>query len=243
MNGGPALTEGVSKAVHSAAPTLADRFVRFAAGLCAMLGRRSGTGDPLQPLMFLLSRRVSMVRRRFDRLLALFQAGALPPPRQRPVPKPPPGDAPARPARKESLYPRGVGWLSRIFPPHPEIVYHGRAYGHMLRLLLADPEAEALLRAAPQLVRYLRPLARMLGITDIPALLPPPRVPRPPRPRRAKPPPLDPSVPRPLTDGQVRWLIAHARKVPRDWMWCPATDGRIPSMKRPPDWRAEFKIA
>ena len=164
-NGVPNLTRRVSSTIHPAkpAPTLAEHFVRFTVGLRAMLARRSGADDPLRPLMWVLTQRVGIIRRRFDRLLALFQAGALPPPRKRPVRKPRPDDAPAKPPRKESIYPRGAGWLGRIVPPHPEIVYHGRAYGHMLRLLLADPHAEALLKAAPQLVRDLRPIAPHAG--------------------------------------------------------------------------------
>ncbi|HEX3347752.1 MAG TPA: hypothetical protein VHS58_06580, partial [Acetobacteraceae bacterium] len=78
--------------------------------------------------------------------------------------------------------PRRFGCLVALVP--------GDAVGFGLNLvqLLAEPEMQALLKAAPQLHRMLRPLCRMLAAQPSPELLPPlpPRVPKP-RPRRAKP--------------------------------------------------------
>src|SRR6185312_11003612 len=63
--------------------------------------------------------------------------------------------------------------------------YKAAAYGSLLQHLLADPEMAALIAAAPQLGRVLRPLCRMLGIDPGPARLPRrPRDPEAPR-RRA----------------------------------------------------------
>ncbi len=48
------------------------------------------------------------------------------------------------------------------------------AYGSELQYLLKLPEMHALIRAAPQVGRLLRPLCRMLGVVPDPAILPPP---------------------------------------------------------------------
>ena len=58
----------------------------------------------------------------------------------------------------------------------------------MLQALLDDPEMRALLAAAPQAGRILRPLWRKLSPRPLPAVLRLPPRPRKPRPPRAKPP-------------------------------------------------------
>jgi hypothetical protein len=69
-----------------------------------------------------------------------------------------------------------------------------------LRHLLADPEMTALIQAAPQAGRLLRPLCRNLGVELPPCLQPPPR---PPRPARAAP----SSLPKPRAKklSRKRW--------------------------------------
>ncbi|HEX3348937.1 MAG TPA: hypothetical protein VHS58_12645 [Acetobacteraceae bacterium] len=54
--------------------------------------------------------------------------------------------------------------------------------GDMAMRLLAEPEMQALLAAAPQLGRILRPLFRLTGTRPPPGLIPPP----PARPRRSR---------------------------------------------------------
>src|SRR6185437_15551987 len=70
-------------------------------------------------------------------------------------------------------------WLLRLAGHNS---YKVAVYGGFLQNLLADPEMVALIAAAPQLGRVLRPLCRMLGVDPGPARLPPrSRDPRPPR--------------------------------------------------------------
>jgi hypothetical protein len=56
------------------------------------------------------------------------------------------------------------------------------AFGAQLQHLLADPEMAALVAAAPQAGRVLRPLCRMLGVRPPPGPLAPPSRPRAPAP-------------------------------------------------------------
>jgi hypothetical protein len=72
-----------------------------------------------------------------------------------------PRPAPRRPPRR--TLPHGRAWLVRLVPA-------AAAGAGQLQHLLADPDMAALLRAAPQMRRLLRPLGHMLGVR-----LPPPR--------------------------------------------------------------------
>jgi hypothetical protein len=54
------------------------------------------------------------------------------------------------------------------------LVPEAACFGGQLRHLLSDPEMAALLRAAPQAGRLLRPLCRILAVPPDPKLLPPP---------------------------------------------------------------------
>ena len=138
----------------------------------ALKGRLAG------PLLMLIWNRLSRLRRRFAALVARVQAGRLPPARPRPAfaEAKPPGlraDGPAPAPRPPSLLPRGVGWLTRLVP---EVCTSGGE----LCWLLQQPEMAALVGAAPQAGRILRPLCRMLGV----------ELPRELRLRRHPPPPL-----------------------------------------------------
>jgi hypothetical protein len=70
--------------------------------------------------------------------------------------------------------------------------WHVGNHACLLETLLKDPDMAALIAAAPQLGRLLRPLCRSLGRDPGAASLPPrpqaPRAPRTPRPRRPRPP-------------------------------------------------------
>ncbi|HEX3348408.1 MAG TPA: hypothetical protein VHS58_09960 [Acetobacteraceae bacterium] len=129
-----------------------------------------------QALLFLIHARLGGIAQRFAATAAKVQAGTLRPPRPRATPRKPSARQPY-----ERL-PRRFGWLVALVP--------GDAVGFGLNLvqLLGEPEMQALLKAAPQLSRILRPLCRMLAAQPSPDLLPPPppRV-RKPRPRRARP--------------------------------------------------------
>jgi hypothetical protein len=82
--------------------------------------------------------------------------------------------------------------------------WHVGNHACLLETLLKDPEMAALIAAAPQLGRLLRPLCRALGRDPGAAKLPPqpprPKQPRKPRPRR-------PKAPRP--ESEHRWGPYH----------------------------------
>ncbi len=112
-----------------------------------------------QALMFLLHRRVSDIGARIDRLVVRFQAGRLWRCARRPVvsTKVAVVDDQARP-EQASVWPRRFGWLVW------RAGYQAAGYGSQLRAILATPEMVALLSAAPEAGRILRPLCRMLAV-------------------------------------------------------------------------------
>ena len=77
--------------------------------------------------------------------------------------------------------PSGRGWLVRA------LGYEAAGYGSQLAALLAEPELQALLLAAPAAGRILRPLCRMLGVEPVGALAPTAVADVPARPRRVRP--------------------------------------------------------
>ena len=156
------------------------------------------------PLVLRLHRRLGKMMQAVAALLAYRAAhGEDPPQRRKPAPRPdaaaatameaprdiphdddaaipPTAAAPPEPAARPPRAPRlpgRAGWLTGL-----SANIAGRA--SQLRYLLAGPEAQALLRTSPMLVRLLHPLCRMLGVA-LPAELLPPRPPKPQRPPRA----------------------------------------------------------
>jgi hypothetical protein len=97
------------------------------------------------------------------------------------------------------LLPRKAGWLIPLVP-------EAAAAGSQLRHLLADPEMAALVEAAPQMGRLLRPLCRSLGVRLPPGL--------PPQPGAAKPrTPRQPPAPRPApANGTAAWRSRAVRR-------------------------------
>ena len=117
-----------------------------------------------------VSARAGVVFGRIERMLARFRAGTLRiqtlhTARKTAISKP---RAPA--------LPRKFGWLV-IAGKH-----QAAGYASQLQHLLAEPEMAALLDAAPQARRVLRPLCRALAI-DLPWTVTPPRPPKPRKPR------------------------------------------------------------
>ena len=94
---------------------------------------------------------------RLERLEARFLAGTL----RRVGPRV--GGAVERPARVkvERIWPYRFGWLLPLMGPFR---HDGVARGSQLQAILERPEVVALLIAAPQAARILRPLCRMLAI-------------------------------------------------------------------------------
>ncbi|HEX3347032.1 MAG TPA: hypothetical protein VHS58_02890 [Acetobacteraceae bacterium] len=162
-----------------------------------------------QPLLFLIHARLGGIAQRFASIAAKVQAGTLRPPRVRPALRQPSPRQPS-PRKPYERLPRRFAWLSPLVP--------GDAVGLGLNLvqLLGEPGMQALLKAAPQLTRILRPLCRMLAAEPTPDLLPP-LPPRPPRPKRAKP-PRAAAVPRLPTfrtrGGQLMMKLSDSISVP-----------------------------
>ena len=163
------------------------------------------------PVLLLAWGRLRRMAVRFTRLAAQAGAGALPKPRPaKPRPaKPRPGRP--RPAAPQLLDCQGPA-AGRAQPPPPvrlrlpsgrywliRLVPEANGLASQLQRLLADPELAALLEAAPQAGRILRPLCRMLAIRPAPPLAPPPKSaskPQPPQPARAATPGKASHVPR-----------------------------------------------
>ncbi len=107
-------------------------------------------------LVLLLYRRLGQIGLRMERLVARFQAGRLRPAGVRAVVD----AAVVRPKRDRGVrvWPYAFGWLVRVAS------YEAAGFGSQLRAVLEQPEMVALLTAAPQAARILRPLCRMLAI-------------------------------------------------------------------------------
>ncbi len=179
-----------------ATPAPAERFVRILDGLCSAVAARGGGRDRLAgPLVILIWRHLRRIAAQVAALAARIAAG-----RQRRYPaRRPPRAAPRRAPHR--ALPHGPAWLVALVP-------QAAGYGSQLQHLLAEPEFAALVDAAPQMRRLLRPLCRMLGVRPPAALALPPRpakpgtstrpsagFPHPPAPpplRRAEPTPLCP---------------------------------------------------
>jgi hypothetical protein len=172
----------------SPSQTLEARFARLVMHLRRVTSARIALGLAY-PLAVLIDARLRGLGVRLAALLVRYRAGTLRPPRPRRRPagpaKPPPAlpptvlppDAAAAVAPVLRL-PRGFGWFNRLVPA-------SSGYA-LLQSQLSDPEVAALMAAAPQVGRLLRPLCHMLGLA-VPELL---RLP--PRPRRRPPPPRSP---------------------------------------------------
>jgi len=170
------------------------------AGIRAVVAHHAARAGALTPLLVRIYWHLSRIATRLDRLAQHCQAGTPPPPRaSRP--------AQSRPARPRDPLPAGHAWLFRFVQPTAQ-------FTGQVQALLADPRTEALVQAAPQAGRLLRPLCRMFGFTPPDFLRLPPR-PAAPRPSRAKPP-----KPPPATHGrppQDRPLPGYVRAAARSW--------------------------
>ena len=115
------------------------------------------------PLILLICTRLRRLAARFAALAARVRAGTLrsraPARRGRVPPGIPSGLSPPPPR-----LPNDFAWLVRL------VGREAAGCGSQLQFLLTDPEFAALIAAAPQMGRLLRPLCRMLGV-DLPSLL------------------------------------------------------------------------
>ncbi len=132
--------------------------------LCRTVAAQIKGGRLAGPLIILIWSRLRRLGTRFAALDARVQAGTLratAAARRRAAPRA------ARP-RPPPVLPRRFAWLIRLVP-------ESAAGASQLQYLLAGPEMAALVAAAPQAGRILRPLCHMLGLRP-PAILalPPP---------------------------------------------------------------------
>jgi hypothetical protein len=175
----------------------AARFASIVNGLFQAIGVRRDAGFLAGPVAMLLWTRLGHLRGRITRLAARLASG-----KGSGVPRRPatPGGAERTPRRPpQRLLPRDPAWLIRLVPG-------AAAAGSQLQHLLADPETAALIEAAPQLGRLLRPLCRSLGVPVPPSLSPPPRAPKPRKPRQ-------PPSPRPApANGAAAWRCRRVRQ-------------------------------
>ena len=160
-----------------------DRFAAILDALCRSVAASSGMTGPLNVLIWSRLRRVAA---RFAAAAARVGSGVRPAGMRHAGMRhaariaAEPGDtacgdtacggtvgAASRPAASPARQrlPGGFGWLVRLAP---ETTCHGSQLQH----LLSDPEMTALLAAAPQIRRLLRPLCRMLAVEPGPDLMP-----------------------------------------------------------------------
>ncbi len=169
-------------------------------GLRATVANHIARAWHLEPLLALIYHRLTRMALRLDRLTQRWQAGTLPKPRA-----PQTRSAPTRPDSpkpKPSAVPKSHFWLVRLVQPTAHYIVPVENF-------LANPETRALVEAAPQAGRILRPLCRALGITP-PEWLRLPARPVTPRKSRAKPPRPEPATP-------YRPLPAYIRAAVRAW--------------------------
>lgn len=150
---------------------IAETFALILAGLRDVAAAYAGRHRNAAPIVLLLWPYLHRVAARFARLVARWKAGKLAPP------KPRAHIAAVYRPRKPGL-PRGFAWVLRLVPDAAPVRTQIEAW-------LAHPDMAALLAAAPQAGRILRPLCRMLGCS--PADLPP-ELHKPPATRRKRPP-------------------------------------------------------
>jgi hypothetical protein len=201
-------------------PSGIDRFAELIAGLIRTVWGRNLLAAPvLLPNIIrpILDAYIAGYARRFAAIAARWRAGTL---RRPPIRAPRAPDAapiynqPPTPRPKYDP-PHDFGWLAGT------LKWQGCFFGNSLYdLIRTDPEIRALLEAAPQLTRVLRPLLRAFGHKPEPGLLPP----LPPRRSRARPKPAQAAAkpPRPAKPGtraywglrpQDSWMPHHPAQV------------------------------
>ena len=131
---------------------------------------------------------INRTARRFTRALDSLAAGTLRAGAPRPGRQPHP--------RKPMGFPSQHAWLLAA------LRHEAAVFGNQLTRLLEQPEARALLAAAPQAVRLLRPLCHILGVTPAPLA----------RPAKPKPPPA-PSPPASRAQPRATPTHSHAPSI------------------------------
>lgn len=151
----------IPPSLRDRAPELAQRLAAILLGLAGVMARRFLKDPRLVGLIGPLWRRLTRIARRFE-------GAATRPARKRT----------ARPAQRAAAtqvancLPGRRGWLVH------ELGWEAAGYASQLAHLLAEPEMQALIAAAPRVERVLRPLCRMLGydLAAVPQMVAPPLV-------------------------------------------------------------------
>lgn len=126
--------------------------------LRGLVGTHAQRNPALLALMLLVQTRLSRAMTRFAALVAQWRAGTLPQPRASRAGQ-------TRTHAPSPHLPAEHGWLVGM------VGYQAAGCaGHLQNLLHTDEMAE-FLAAAPQALRILRPLRRMLGIDTVPAII------------------------------------------------------------------------
>ena len=141
------------------APGISARLTLTLDGLYRACAARMARNPAIVGLLMLACARFRRAAARFATLAVLASQGRVPPRRIRPRRT----QDPARPSRPWPRLPRGRYWLIRLAP-------EANCFASQLQHLLADPGMAALLQAAPQAGRILRPLCRMLAVRIPPIL-------------------------------------------------------------------------
>jgi len=132
--------------------------------LRAAIAARASRVRALEGVLVLVWGRISRASQRLERLIARWRAGTLPGRRARVARRVVAGAAVDAGAAPPVRLPRRRGWLISVVPD-------AVGYGSQLQHALSEPEWAEFLAAAPQAVRVLRPLCRMLGLTVVPEAL------------------------------------------------------------------------
>jgi hypothetical protein len=224
----------VPSAPQPSVPSVIESFTLFIRTLCRAVVEPKLGGLMIGPLTSRVWSKLQRLSADFTAFAAQVRAGTLPlpparrprrprdlsaPPRTkslRPVPPPPPWAAlvPPRPP-----LPRGFGWLLKYAPV-------SRQYRGQLLHILAQPETQALIAAAPdEAHRRLNPLCHMLGIRF-------PKLPKSPHPDALPPPSGTPSPASSEPPASARPAKPPAPEIPATS--CSPVTGYRPLVADPP---------
>ena len=135
--------------------TTADRFTVILNGLCRAVAARIAGGALAPAMIVLIWTRLKRAERQVVDLLTRFRDGRL---RVVTGSRRAGGGGGGVRSQMPATLPRGFAWLIPLVPQW------AAGYASQLRVVLAEPEMVALIAAAPQARRALRPMCRMLGI-------------------------------------------------------------------------------
>ena len=159
---------------------LAQRLAPTIAGMRIAIANATILRPALMPFVTFLYNYLNRALFRLDRLALKWQANTLP--KKRPSRVGRMSEATSATPRKKPEFRLGTSqmWLGKLIQP-------SLAYSGWLNIFINEEETRALIQAAPQAGRILRPLCKMLGVPlpDHLRLPPRPKRPKPPKPPKA----------------------------------------------------------